>query len=94
MTKKKSQFSAQERQLMQRLREHPELRERFESILEISTNAEGPIKSADEVEELLIEELRRLGNTTMRDWATGAEGRLGSQLEQQDASARARKKKR
>jgi uncharacterized protein with von Willebrand factor type A (vWA) domain len=94
MTKKKSQFSAQERQLMQRLREHPELRERFECILEISTNAAGPLKSADEVEALLIEELRRLGNTTMRDWATGVEGRLGSQLEQQDAAARARKKKR
>jgi len=30
----------------------------------------------------------------MEDWASGAEGRLGAQLEQQDASARARKKKR
>jgi len=80
--------------LIQRLRQHPALRERFENILAISANEEGPLKSADEVEGLLIEELRRLGNTTMEDWASGAEGRLGAQLEQQDASARARKKKR
>jgi hypothetical protein len=97
MTKKNSEstkLSAQEQQLIERLREHPDLMERFEAILEISANAEGPVKSADEVEGLLIEEMRRLGNTTMGDWATSAERRLGEQLEQKDASARARKKKR
>jgi hypothetical protein len=79
--------------MIERLREHPELMERFQSILEISANADGPVKSADEVEGLLIEEMRRLGNVTMGDWATGAEKRLAGQLEQKDASARARKKK-
>jgi len=97
MTKKNSppgNLSAQELQLIERLREHPELMERFQSILEISANADGPVKSADEVEGLLIEEMRRLGNTTMGDWAVSAEKRLGEQLEQRDASARVRKKKR
>lgn len=97
MTKKNSQpgnLSAQELQLIERLREHPELMERFQSILEISANADGPVKSAHEVEGLLIEEMRRLGNTTMGDWAVSAEKRLGEQLEQRDASARVRKKKR
>ena len=97
MTKKNSQpgnLSAQELQLIERLREHPELMERFQSILEISANADGPVKSADEVEGLLIEQMRRLGNTTMGDWALSAEKRLGEQLEQRDASARVRKKKR
>jgi hypothetical protein len=92
MTKKKSHLNAQEEQLIQRLREHPELMERFQSILELSANTEGPIKSADEVEALLIEERRRLGNTTLRDWAASAEKRLGDQLEQKDASAGVRKK--
>ena len=87
-------LSAQERQLIERLREHPDLLERFQSILEISANADGPVKSADEVEGLLIEEMRRLGNATMGDWAVSAERRLGEQLEQKDPSARARKKKR
>jgi len=96
MTKKNNvlgTLSAQELQLIERLREHPDLMERFQSILEISANADGPVKSADEVEGLLIEEMRRLGNTTMGDWATSAEKRLADQLEQKDASARARKKK-
>ena len=94
MTKKNAHTNVEEEQLIQRLRQHPDLMERFQSILEISANTEGPIKSADEVEALLIEEMRRLGNTTMRDWAAGAQKRLEDQLEQKDASAGVRKKKR
>lgn len=94
MTKKNSPLSPQELQLIQRLREHPDLRERFQSILEISAHTEGPLKRADEIEALLIEELRRLGNTTMGSWAASAERRLAEQLEHKDTSARVRKKKR
>jgi hypothetical protein len=97
MTKKNKQLgslSTQELQMIERLREHPDLLERFQTILEISANADGSVKSADEVEALLIEEMRRLGNATMGDWATSAEKRLGDQLEQNDTTARARKKKR
>jgi hypothetical protein len=86
-------LSPQELQMIERLREHPELMERFQSILEISANADGPVKSADEVEGLLIEEMRRLGNATMGDWATSAEKRLADQLGQKDVTARAHKKK-
>ncbi len=94
MTKKNSWLNAPELRLIERLREHPELMERFQSILEISANADGPVKRADAVEGLLIEELRRLGHTTMGSWAASAEPRLGEQLQQQDASAAERKKKR
>ena len=97
MTKKKSQsaeLSVREEQLIEQLREHPELMERFQTILEITANAEGPLKKADEVEGLLIEEMRRLGNTTMGSWAARAEQRLSEQLEQTDATAVVRKKKR
>ena len=80
--------------MIERLREHPELRERFRMILEITANAEGPLKSADEVEGLLIEEMRRLGNTSLGSWAARAERVLAEQLQQKDASARERKKKR
>jgi hypothetical protein len=91
--KKHSQLSTQEQQLIERLRKHPESMECFQSILGISANADGPIKTADEVEALLIEEMRRLGNTTMRGWAASMEERLSEQLQQQEVSARARKKK-
>ena len=87
-------LNAQEQQLIEQLRAHPDLLERFQTILEITANAEGPLKSADEVEGLLIEEMRRLGNTTMGSWAARAEERLSEQLKQKDASAGVRKKKR
>lgn len=87
-----TQLSTQELQLIERLRERPELMERFGTILAIATGEEGPIKSADEVEGLLIEELRRLGNETMGSFATGAERRLAEQLRQGDPRASVRKK--
>jgi len=86
-------LSTEELQLIEQLREHPELRERFKSILEITSSTEGPLKGADEVEGLLIEEMRRLGNTSMGSWAARIEGRLTEQLKAKDSSARVRKKK-
>ena len=96
MTKQDSptaKLSAQELQLIEQLREHPLLLERFQAILAITANADGPLKSADEVEGLLLEETRRLGNTTMGSWAARAEQRLAEQWKQKDASAGVRKKK-
>jgi hypothetical protein len=83
-----------EEQLIKQLREHPELLERFQTILQISTSADGSIKKADEIEALLIEEMRRLGNATMQSWASRAEATLGEQLRQKDSSAVVHKKKR
>ncbi len=88
-----SELSTDELQLINRLREHPELMERFQSILEITANTDAPMKQADEVEALLIEEMRRLGNASMESWASRAESTLGEQLKQKDPSAVVRKKK-
>ena len=48
---------------------------------------------ADEVEELLIQELRRLGHTSMTQWAQQAEARVSDELTRQDPTLRSRKKK-
>jgi len=96
MRKKKvvrANLTEEELRLLQQLREHPELMERFETILEITANAEGSLKRADEVEGLLIEEMRRLGKTSMGTWAAKGEKRLGEQLQQKDPSAYVGKKK-
>ena len=87
-------LNQEERKMMERLRRHPEILERVRSILEIAENREGPVKTADEVEELLVQEMRKLGNVTMRDWAGEAEAQLGVALRQKDATLRSRKKKR
>jgi phosphoribosyl-dephospho-CoA transferase len=86
--------SPAEIRFLERLRQHPELRARFQSILELTGNAEGPVKTADVVEELLIQELRQLGHISMNQWATQAEQRVSDELKSQDGSVRSRKKRR
>ena len=65
---------------------------RVQSILDLAYATNGPLRSADEVEKLLVQELRQLGHTTMHQWATQAEVRVGEELQRQDASVRRRKK--
>src|SRR5262245_42487697 len=89
-----SGLTPQEQQLIERLRQHPELLERFQAILEIASPKEGPIKKADEVEALLLTEIRRLGHTALGNWGDEVEKRLGRELQGKDASAYAGKKKR
>jgi len=90
----RGQLTDQEMQMIEQLRQNPEMMARLQSILDISRNADGPIKTADEVEELLIQEMRQLGNATMNQWAVQAEERIGQELKEQDLSTRSRKKKR
>ena len=87
-------FSSAEAQFMARLRQHPELLARFQSILALTRNADGPLQTADEVEERLIQELRPLGHASMNQWATQAEQRVSDELKTADATVRSRKKKR
>lgn len=83
-----------ELQLLERLRQYPEIFERFRKILEITASAQGPLKKADEIEALVIEEVRRLGHSTMETWAQRAEQTLADELKQSDPCASVRKKKR
>lgn len=86
-------LSPEELELIEQLREHPELLIRFKSILEITRNEGSALKTADEVEGLLIEEMRRLGHVGMSQWATGAEERASQELKNQEPQVRSRKKK-
>jgi inosine/xanthosine triphosphate pyrophosphatase family protein len=97
MLKKKSAFhpfTDEEKQLIEQLREQPDLLARFQSILGLTRNEGAALKTADEVEGLLIEEMRRLGHAGMSQWAIGAEEHAGRAFKQQEPQARSRKKKR
>jgi hypothetical protein len=87
-------FTAQETQLLEQLRRHPEIMARVQSILEIAGSQAGELKTADQVEELLIQEMRQLGHATMSQWAVQAEQRVSRELKEQDPTVRSRKKKR
>ena len=82
-----------EARLLQQLRQHPAMMERVQTILEITCSTTGPLKTADEVEELLVQEMRQLGNSSMGQWATHAEERVSNELKEQDPTVRSRKKK-
>jgi uncharacterized protein with PhoU and TrkA domain len=87
-------LSQSEMYLIKRLRQQPKMMERVQRILEIAHSTEGPLKSADEIEELLVQEMRQLGNDTMTEWAIQAEERVGQELKEQDPTVLKRKKKR
>ena len=87
-------LSESELNVIRRLRKQPKMMERVQRILEIANSSEGPLKTADEIEELLLEEMRRLGNDTMTEWATQAEERVGQELQKHDPTVLKRKKKR
>ena len=53
----------------ERLGKHPQLCERFESILAIDEDTAGTIDLADEAECLAISEVRQLGAAILREWA-------------------------
>lgn len=97
MKKQKSdanKLTQEEIRLIEQLRQHPPMMERVQSIMAIAGHAEGPLKTAAEVEELLIQEMRQLGNVTLSQWAIQAEERVSTELKSQDPTVRSRKKKR
>ena len=58
-----------ERNLLERLEKHPELKERFAMILDIVENASGDVEKADEAERRAIEAVRQLGQEILQGWA-------------------------
>ena len=51
------------------LEAHPDLRDRFASIVITVENSEGNLKEADAAEERIVEEMRLLGREAMQGWA-------------------------
>jgi hypothetical protein len=88
-----AKITPQETQLIEKLRKHPQIRERVQKILEIAGD-EDSLKRADQIEELLIEEMRRLGSATMHEWASQAQEKTGQDLQSKDPAVLKRKKKR
>ena len=63
-----------------RLQSHPHLRQRFEAILDIVEAPSGQVDKADDAEQRVTEELRRLGNDVLHDWAHGKEIQKAEEL--------------
>lgn len=59
--------------LENRLNQHPHLKNRIEQLLKIVEDADGDLEKADEAERRVIEELRKMGNEVLHDWAINRE---------------------
>lgn len=84
------------RKFNDQLRERPELLAQFESILGIAADGgpDAPFRTADEVEALVIEALRKLGQQTMTQWAHEAQARAVADCKKEHPGARLKKKAR
>jgi len=88
--RKETKRRAQE--LARRLEQNPELLERFELILNLSQSDE--LKTLDDIEGVLIDEVRKLGGETLQSWASRREEQLGAKLREENEKVRMREKKR
>ncbi len=79
-------------QLLDLLDRSPQLRQRIESVVALTKAEEGELRRADMVEELLVEEVRRLGGEVMREWAVRAEERVAREVQAAHPKASVRKK--
>lgn len=94
MAEKKETFWERKIRLLNKLEEHPDLLDRIESILDLaSEDGPGAVRSADEVESLLVEELRKLGNETLTNWAANAEEKVSGEYRSKNPATQQRCKK-
>jgi len=58
-------------ELLRGLQRHPKIRSRVAALLAVAQDSKGDLKRADDAEDRLIEEMRRLGQEVMQSWAQG-----------------------
>ena len=64
-----SSLSQEDKELLNQLNSHPDLKKRVKSIVSIASDDGDGIVKADEAENRVIEEVRRLGNEVLTEWA-------------------------
>ena len=65
MDKSKSSDEA----LLKRLMSHPQIRDRIVSLLDVVEDAGDDLKRADDAEDRVVEEVRRMGQEALQAWA-------------------------
>ena len=66
-------MAEKQRSFEERLRSYPHLRSRLDRLLDLVEDAAGDFDKADKAEQQVIEELRRMGNEILHDWAENKE---------------------
>jgi hypothetical protein len=72
-----------DQQLLEALNQHPQLKERIMAIVRLAVGQEGTPCTADEIERLLMAEVRQLGQETMRQWAQAQAAHVAGEVDRQ-----------
>ena len=90
-----STLTVDQQLLLKGLESHPKLMSRFLSILSLAEEPDenGRIRSVDEIESMLIEQVRQLGQESLESWASKVDAIVGEQSKQEDPSVKLREKK-
>jgi hypothetical protein len=86
-------LSQKDQELLNLLNRRPDLKKRVKSILSIASDEGEGIVKADEAEERITEEVRRMGNEALTGWAESRIGKSESYLPADCDNDRSGKKK-
>jgi len=78
--------------LLQRIKRHPLLRARVESLLAVVEDAGDDLEKADAAERRVIEELRQMGNEVLTEWAQGGIDKCAAQAREDEETRSGGKK--
>ena len=73
----------EDQEFIERLNQHPKLRERVNALLNIVNNVAGDCTKADDAEQYVIEELRKMGNDILHCWGENSASKSAKQLKEQ-----------
>ncbi|MDO9103958.1 MAG: hypothetical protein Q7U57_03250 [Methylovulum sp.] len=76
-----------------RLNQHPKLRERMEVLLNVVENTAGDCTKADDAEHYVIEELRKMGNDALHCWTEKAVEKTSETVREQQPKPQGHGKK-
>jgi len=62
-------MTSKDNTLTTRLNKHPNFRQRVEALLDVVENTSGDCIKADDAEQYVIDELRKMGNEALSSWA-------------------------
>ncbi|CAK8710541.1 hypothetical protein GKODMF_00685 [Candidatus Electrothrix gigas] len=85
-------LSQEDKELINQLNRHPDIKDRVKSIVSIANNDGDGIVTADEAESRVIEEVRRMGNEVLTGWAESRVEKAGETLPSEEKTVRSGKK--
>lgn len=80
-------------EFLTKIKNNPDLKKRFEEILNIAENSSGELITAQQAEEKALEEVRKLGQEVLKGWAKSQHNKAMEAAKKDNCKAREHVKK-